>query len=61
MLSSELRPIPGVGPATAKALLSSFKTMKAIRSAEIDEIAAVKGVSRPTAEKIYKFYHDVTK
>ena len=61
MLSSELRSIPGVGPATAKALLSSFKTMKAIRSAEIDEIAAVKGVSCPTAEKIYKFYHDVTK
>lgn len=58
MLSSELRGIPGVGPARAKALLGAFRTMKRIREATVEELAAVKGVSRPAAEAVYRFYHE---
>ena len=34
-----------------------FKTIKAIRAADVDALAAVKGVSRPVAEKLYEFLH----
>lgn len=56
MLSSELQNIPGVGPATAKALLSAFKTVSAISAASPEELGAIKGISHKTAEAIYNFY-----
>lgn len=56
MLSSELQNIPGVGPATAKALLSAFKTVSAISAASPEELGAIKGIPHKTAEAIYNFY-----
>lgn len=48
--------IEGVGPARAKALLQSFRTIGAIKAASVDELAAVKGVSRTAAQAIYDHF-----
>jgi len=47
-----LTQIEGVGKARATALLSHFKTIKAIREADADAISKVRGISRELAEKI---------
>ena len=58
-LSATLTQIEGVGPARADALLRHFKTMTAIKAADIDALCAVPGMPRATAEKIYAaFHHD---
>ncbi len=49
---SQLEDIPGIGPARRKALLKQFGSLKAIREAGIDDIAAVKGMTRQTAEAV---------
>lgn len=43
---SELDSIKGVGPKTAEALLRHFKSVKRIRQASLDEIAAVVGMAK---------------
>lgn len=43
---SELDSIKGVGPKTAEALLRHFKSVKRIRQASLDEIAAVVGTAK---------------
>ena len=50
--ASTLQSVPGVGPATAKALLAHFKTVGAVKAASEDELAAVKGVSRRAAKAL---------
>lgn len=57
MLNSELTAINGVGQAKAAALLKHFKTMKAIKSAEIDSLCKVKGINLDLAQKIYSEFH----
>jgi excinuclease ABC subunit C len=57
-IGTVLTRIQGVGEARAKALLRHFGSVKAIRTAGVDEIAAVKGVSRPVAEAIVKYFRD---
>ena len=56
-LESTLTKIDGVGEKKAKELLKTFKTMKAIKNASIEELAKVKSVNLSLAEKIYNFYH----
>ena len=51
-LASVLDGIPGVGPATKKALLRHFGSVKAIRAASAQELQAVKGVGPKLAEAI---------
>ncbi len=55
-LRSPLDEIPGVGPKRREALRRSFGTLKAIRQADVESLAAV--VSRPTAEAIYRHFHE---
>lgn len=50
--ASTLQSVPGVGPATVKALLAHFKTVGAVKAASEDELAAVKGVSRKAAKAL---------
>lgn len=57
MLNSELTAINGVGQAKAAALLKHFKTMKAIKSADIDSLCKVKGINLDLARKIYSEFH----
>lgn len=54
---SSLEAIPGVGPARAKLLLSSFGTLAALKAASWEELVAVKGVSRPAADAVYAHFH----
>lgn len=57
MFTSELESIPGVGKTRVRALLRHFKTQKAIREASVDELAAVEGMNRPTAENIHSYFN----
>ena len=55
-LETKLTEIEGIGEKKAKLLLKTFKTMKAISSASVDELNAVSGISRTNAEKIYEHF-----
>ena len=50
---SVLDELPGVGPARKRALLRVFGSTKQMRSATVDEIASVPGISRSLAERIH--------
>lgn len=52
MTASVLDDIPGVGPKRKKALLKAFGSVKRLREASIDAIAAVPGIPRDLAEEI---------
>ncbi len=49
---SALDDIPGIGPTRKRALLRAFGSIKAMQEASVDELAAVKGMSRPAAEAV---------
>jgi excinuclease ABC subunit C len=51
-LRSQLDEVPGVGPARKKALLRQFGSVKAIRGASLEELAAVPGMTRRTAQEL---------
>ena len=51
-IQSALDTIPGIGPKRKKALLKKFGSAKAIREAEVDEIASTLGFTRALAEKV---------
>jgi len=53
-LATELTDIPGVGPATAQKLLKALGSLKRIKLASVDDLAAVAG--RSAAEKIVAHY-----
>ena len=50
--AERLEDIPGIGPERRKALLKAFGSLKALREAGVEEIAAVKGMSLKTAEAV---------
>ena len=52
---SELNGIPGVGEKRKSELLRHFKTLKAIRNADFDELCSV--VPKNTARAVYDYYH----
>ena len=54
-LKTELENISGVGEQTIVDLMKTFKTVKRIANAKLDELEAVVGVSR--ANKVYNYYH----
>jgi excinuclease ABC subunit C len=60
MTRSALDGIPGLGPARRKALLKSFGSVKRVRAASVDEIAAVRGIPRTVAEAVYTSLHEIT-
>jgi excinuclease ABC subunit C len=51
-VQSRLDDIPGVGPARKKALLRKFGSVKAIREATLEDIAATVGMTRSAAEAV---------
>lgn len=55
-LVSILDHIVGIGPARRKALWQHFKTLDDMKKAEIEELAAVPGMTRQTAENVYYFF-----
>jgi excinuclease ABC subunit C len=46
--------IPGLGEVRRKALLKHFGSVKAVRAASVDELAAVPGLGRATAEALHE-------
>ena len=52
MTASVLDDIPGVGPKRKKALLKQFGSVKRLREASVNEIAAVPGIPRQVAEEV---------
>jgi len=54
-IGSELEDIPGIGEKRRNELLKQFKTIKAIREASVDELAAV--VPKSAAEAVWKHFH----
>lgn len=55
-LSLSLTEIEGVGEKRASALLKYFKTMTAIKNAEVDELSNAPGITSAVAQNIYDYY-----
>jgi excinuclease UvrABC nuclease subunit len=53
---SSLEAIEGIGPSKARALLSCFKTLSAIKEASVESLGSVKGISRTDAERIAAYF-----
>ncbi len=56
MLSSELDEIPGIGPARRTALLRAFGSVKRIREADEETLAAVPGMNRRSAAAVTAYF-----
>ncbi len=55
---SLLDDIPGVGPKRRRSLMEHFGSIEAIRDAGADELAAIPGMNRASAETVYAFFHE---
>ena len=55
-LSLSFTEIEGVGEKRASALLKYFKTMTAIKNAEVDELSKAPGITSAVAQNIYDYY-----
>ncbi len=58
-MKSALDDIPGVGPKRREALRKHFGTIKAIREADMETLAAV--VGKGTAESVWRHFHEADK
>ena len=56
MKKSAFENIIGIGPAKAKALMSHFKTVSALRNASIEEIGKVSRITKADAQNIIEFF-----
>lgn len=54
---SILDDIPGVGPSRRKALMKTFKSIEAIRTASVEELKDAPSMNEKIAENVYKFFH----
>lgn len=54
-LSLTIEKAPGIGPERARQLLKHFGTLKAIRSANIKELSAVKGMTSKAAASLHEY------
>lgn len=57
MVASELQGLPGVGPARLAALQERFGTLKKLRLATLDDLAAVPGFGPASAARLYAALH----
>ncbi len=56
MTKSVLDDVPGIGPKRRDALLAHFSSVDQLKSAEVDELASIPGVSRAAAEAVKDFF-----
>jgi excinuclease ABC subunit C len=54
---SSLEDIPGIGPKRRQSLLKHLGSLRRVRAASLDELAAVPGIDRRSAEKLYRALH----
>ena len=52
---SILDSVPGIGPQRKKAILRQFGSLKSVKDAPVEEIAAVVGMTRSLAERVKKY------
>ncbi len=57
---SSLQNIKGVGEKTAKSLLLYFGGLKGVKNASLEDLSAVKGVSKTAAKAVFEYYKDKT-
>ncbi|MEG1942312.1 MAG: excinuclease ABC subunit UvrC, partial [Angelakisella sp.] len=57
-MTTRLLSVEGIGEGRAAALFRSFKTYKAMLEASTEELAAVKGMTKKSAENLYAFLHE---
>ena len=55
-LVSVLDHVAGIGPARRKALWDHFGSLAKIKAASVEEMAAVTGMNRPSAQAVYNFF-----
>lgn len=58
LTKSSLTKIKGIGDAKAKTLLKAFGGFTGVKKASVDELCAVKGISRADAESIAQYFKD---
>ena len=56
-LKSELLEIDGIGKKRADILLKAFGSLKKIKTASIEALSAIKGIDKPSAEAVFKYYN----
>lgn len=54
---SALLSVEGVGKTRVKLLFDAFKTLDNIKKASIEELTAIKGIDRRTAQSVYDAFH----
>ncbi|MFK7895867.1 MAG: excinuclease ABC subunit UvrC [Myxococcota bacterium] len=59
-MTSILEELPGIGPTKRNALLKTLGSLKAVRSADLETLAAVPGISQRDADSIYRFFAALT-
>ena len=57
-IGTTLTKIEGIGENRARALLRHFGSLKAVKAASLEELCQVKGISRPAAENIRRFFEN---
>ena len=60
MVASILDEVPGLGPKRKKLLLKRFGSVKRMREASLDDIAAVPGIPRQVAEDLFALLTEPT-
>lgn len=58
MKSNPLDGIEGIGPRRKRELLAHFGSAKGVKSASVEDIARVEGVSQKLAQTIYDYFHE---
>ncbi|MFI3169297.1 MAG: excinuclease ABC subunit UvrC [Faecalibacterium sp.] len=55
--AATLTEVPGVGAATSKALLAQFKSVAAVKEADVEALCKTPGVGCGLAQTIYNYFH----
>ena len=58
MITNPLDGITGIGPGRKKALLAHFGSAKAVKTAAVEDLALVEGVSSKLAKQIYDYFNE---
>ena len=57
-IATTLTQIEGIGETRAKALLRQFGSVRAVREATLEQLCMVKGITRPAAEAIRRYFDE---
>ena len=57
-VATTLTEIPGIGTKRAMLLLRHFGSLRAVKSANIEQLTAVKGMTRPAAEAVVQYFQE---